>query len=74
MKIFKRFTALAMMIAFIMSAFPLPVAFAEGEEYEKIELNKEVVVTVNEDSDGKKVFRFVAEEEGEYNFFSFVIS
>ena len=70
MKTTKKVLSLVITLAFILSAFPMPVAFAEGEEYVAIALDTPVVVTATEENLGVEIFKFVAEKGGRYNFFS----
>ncbi len=70
MKTTRKIISLLIVLAFILSAFPMPVAFAEGEEYEEINVNDEKVITVNEELDGTKMFAFTAEKTGSYKIFS----
>ena len=39
MKTTRKVLSFIIALAFILSAFPMPVAFAEGEEYEEINVN-----------------------------------
>ena len=70
MKTTKKVISIVIALAFILSAFPMPVAFAEGEEYAAIALDTPVVVTATEENLGVEIFKFVAEKGGRYNFFS----
>ena len=70
MKTTKKVISIVIALAFILSAFPMPVAFAEGEEYVAIALDTPVVVTATEENLGVEIFKFVAEKGGRYNFFS----
>lgn len=70
MKTTKKVLSIVIALAFILSAFPMPVAFAEGEEYVAIALDTPVVVTATEENLGVEIFKFVAEKGGRYNFFS----
>ena len=70
MKTTRKVLSFIIALAFILSAFPTPVAFAEGEEYEKITVNDEKVITVDEELDGRKMFTFTAEKTSSYKIFS----
>lgn len=70
MKTTRKVLSFIIALAFILSAFPMPVAFAEGEEYEEINVNDEKVITVDEELDGRKMFTFTAEKTSSYKIFS----
>ena len=70
MKTTRKVLSFIIALAFILSAFPMPVALAEGEEYEAIALDTPVVVTATEENHGEKIFKFVAEKGGSHTFFS----
>ncbi len=71
MKKTKKVISLLIALAFILSAFPMPVAFAEGEEYEAISLDETVIISSEDELGATRYFSFTAQEDGRYVFSSF---